>query len=119
MVEFAIVAPLLMLVMLGGLDVTINTWRKLMANHAVYTGTQLATQQDSTDDTAVKTQITTLAPFITNANISIDRNVTLVASADAVAISAKYQGLWIASLTGFAWPDMTSATTLLKEERPL
>ena len=119
LVEFALVAPLLLTFLLGGLDITVFQWKKLVATQAAYVGAQVASQQYEDDDLEVIDEIQALASFIAADEVAIDRNASMLAPGDSVAINIQVSGPWSPQLLGYPRPIVECQARLLKEEREL
>lgn len=117
LVEFAMVAPLLIAILIGGLDMSIFQWKKLVSSQAAYSGAALAAQQYEDDDSDVVAEIRAMADFIPTSDITINRSATLVNAGDSVEVSFTLTGPWTPQLFGMAAPTITCKSKLIKEER--
>ena len=115
MVEFALIAPVLCLLVFGGFDVGIAMWRKMIINQAVISGTRLAAMQSTANDTDVNTTIKGIASFITDSDITINRSYTILSSDDSVKVTVTYSNSYLTQFLPGGSLLLTSSMSMLKE----
>ena len=115
MVEFALIAPVLCLLVFGGFDIGIAMWRKMIMNQAVISGVRVAAMQSTANDADVQTTIEGIASFITNADITINRSYTILSSSDSVKVTVTYTNSYLTQFLPGGSLLMTASMSMLKE----
>ena len=116
MVEFAILIPLLLLLVVGAIEFGLVFQRKITITAAAREGARAAVVQVFPyDDDAVRSAVRSVAPFLQDTNIIIDREVTVVDAADSTSVTIQYSHHYITSVMAGS-VSLNSTVTMRNEQ---
>ena len=115
MLEFALIAPVLLLLTFGSFDLGITMWKKMLINQAVISGVRVAATQTTADDAQVKTVVKNVASFLGDSNITINRSYTILSASDSVELKIAYTQTFLTQLLPWANMVLNARMSMIKE----